>query len=94
MDRLKGAALSEAISHVGSEIAGLRSKNAGSPDIVQLETNAWQMTVLSAVARGQKTLTTPGGYTLWNSTWLAEQRGKMVTEALNAYLHDWVTLGR
>jgi len=94
MDRLKGAALSEAISHVGSEIADLRSKSGGNANLVELETSAWQITVLSALARGQKTLTTPGGYTLWNSTWSAEDRGKMASDALNAYLHDWVGLGK
>jgi len=50
--------------------------------------------VLSALARGQKTLTTPGGYALWNSAWSADERGKIATDALNMYLHDWVALGK
>ena len=94
MDRLKGAALSEAISHVGSEIADLRRKKGGDPSIFELETNAWQITVLSAVARGQKTLTAPGGYVMWNSTWKGEERGKLASDAMSGYLHDWAALGK
>jgi len=94
MDRLKGAALSEAMSHIGSEIADLRSKNANDFDLLTLETKAWKVTVLSAVARGQKTLTAPGGYVLWDSTWQGADRGKNVTEGLNGYLKEWAALGR
>ena len=94
MDRLKGAALSEAMSHLGSEIADLRSTKASDADLLALETKAWKVTVLSAVARNQKTLTAPGGYVLWNSTWPQADTGRLASEGFTAYLHDWAALGK
>jgi hypothetical protein len=93
-DRLKGEALTRAISHVGTHIADIRGTHltptAASP--YELEYRAWQTTVLSAVPSRQKTLTLPGGYLVWNSSWPAADRSKMVDEAISRFLTDWVSL--
>jgi hypothetical protein len=91
MDRLKGEALTHAITHIGSHIADLRDPK--SPiSAYDLEYRAWQTTVLSAVAGQQKTLTLPGGYLLWNSAWASADRGKMIDEGITAFLADWEAL--
>lgn len=88
MDRLKGDALTRAISHVGTHIADVRDpqSHAGEESAYQLEYQAWQTTVLSAVASQQKTLTLPGGYLVWNSAWPAADRGKMVDDGILSFL--------
>lgn len=94
MDRLKGEALTRAISHVGAHIADLRdpqSTTAGST-AYELEYRAWQTTVLSAVASQQKTLTVPGGYLLWNAAWQAADRNKLVDQGISSFLKDWAVL--
>jgi hypothetical protein len=91
MDRLKGDALARAITHVGTHIADLR--DSGSlPPAYNLEYRAWQTTVLSAVAFQQKTLTAPGGYLLWNSSWPAAERNKLMEEGITSLLTDWAVL--
>ena len=94
MDRLKGEALTRAISHVGTHIADVRDpqSTASASTAYELEYRAWQTTVLSAVAAQQKTLTLPGGYLLWNSAWPAADRNKMIDEGITNFLGDWVAL--
>jgi hypothetical protein len=90
MDRLKGDALTRAISHVGTHIADVRDPQAhvAEAKAYQLEYQAWQTTVLSAVASQQKTLTLPGGYLVWNSAWPAADRSKMVEDGIAGFLRD------
>jgi hypothetical protein len=94
MERLKGPALTLAISHVGTHIADIR----GAQSIVKaenpygLEHHAWQTTVLSAIGSGHKTLTLPGGYLAWNSAWPEADRNKMVEAAISTFLTDWASL--
>jgi hypothetical protein len=94
MDRLKGEALTRAITHVGTHIADVREPQSAvvesSP--YEIEYRAWQTTVLSSVAAQQKTLTVPGGYLLWNSAWPAAERNKMVDEGITSFLTDWAGL--
>jgi hypothetical protein len=89
MDRLKGAQLTRAISHVGTHIADIRDPQWASKtgNGYALEYHAWQTTVLSAVGSGQKTLTLPGGYLVWNSAW-SGNRDKMVNDAISQFLAD------
>ena len=93
-DRLKGEALSWAIAHVGTHIADLRDPhlNVAEANAYELESRAWQTTVLSAVATQQKTLAAPGGYLMWNSAWPTADRSKMVDEGIAAFLKDWAVL--
>ena len=94
MDRLKGDALSRAISHIGTHIADLRDPKSTAAQSTPFESEyrAWQTTVLSSVASQQKTLTLPGGYLLWNGSWPNEERGKRVDDAITSFLEDWVAL--
>jgi hypothetical protein len=90
MDRLKGDALTRAISHIGTHIADVRDpqEQAAGANPYQLEYQAWQTTILSAVASQQKTLTLPGGYLVWNSAWPAADRSKMVDDGIASFLRD------
>ncbi len=94
MDRLKGEALTRAITHVGTHIADLRDpqSTAAESTAYELEYRAWHTTVLNAVAFQQKTLTLPGGYLLWNSAWPAADRNKMVDAGITNFLKDWAVL--
>lgn len=95
-DRLKGAAMSRAIGHVGTEIADVRNPQAGSadPGLYHFEYRAWATTVLSGLAFGQKTLTAPGGYVLWNSNWPSADRSRMMNEAISKFLTEWGSLAK
>jgi len=90
MDRLKGEALTRAISHIGTHIADVRDPqmHAAEANTYELEYQAWLTTVLSVVASGQKTLTLSGGYLVWNSAWPAADRGKMVADGIASFLRD------
>lgn len=94
MERLKGEALTRAISHVGTHIADVRDPQftAADANAYELEYRAWQTTVLSAVASQQKTLTLAGSYLVWNSAWTAADRSKMVDEGIASFLRDWAVL--
>ncbi len=93
-ERLKGEALTRAISHVGTHIADARDAQfaATEANAYELEYRAWQTTVLSALAFHQKTLTLGGGYLVWNSSWPAADRSKMVDEGITGYLRDSAAL--
>jgi len=93
-ERLKGEALTRAISHVGTHIADARDAQfaATEANACELEYRAWQTTVLSALAFHQKTLTLGGGYLVWNSSWPAADRSKMVDEGITGYLRDSAAL--
>jgi hypothetical protein len=93
-ERLKGEALTRAISHIGTHIADVRDpqSTAAEANTYELEYRAWQTTVLSAVASQQKTLTLPGGYLVWNSAWPAADRSKMVDEGIASSLRDSAVL--
>ena len=72
MERLKGEALTRAISHVGTHIADLGDPQSKGTEVTayELEYRAWQTTVVSAVASQQKTLTLSGG--IWYGTPLGQ----------------------
>jgi hypothetical protein len=93
MDRLKGKPLGEAIAHTGTHIADLRDpKPAGS--LFELERRAWQVTVFSAIANREKTITLPGGMIVWNSAWSEADRNSMLSSAIEGYLTGWAALAR
>jgi hypothetical protein len=90
MDRLKGEALTRAISHVGTHIVDIRGPQpASASSLYATEFHAWQTTVLSALATRQNTLTLPGAYLAWNAAWPAGDRSKMVEDAISKYLTEW-----
>jgi hypothetical protein len=94
MDRLKGDALTRAITHIGRHIADLRGEQPPAVTPYELEYRGWQTTVLSAMASRQKTLTLPGGYLAWNADWAANDRSKMVDDAITAFLTGFATVGK
>jgi len=93
MDRLKGRALPEAIVHTGALIADLRGGKSGE-SLYQLELIAWQVTILSAMANGEKSVTVPGGTILWESGWSSEERSANFASGIHAYLANWSALAR
>jgi len=96
MNRLEGAAQARAIIHMGQHISDLRNTapgNEGAPLFIR-EYNAWTMTAAAALASGQKSLTLPGGYLLWNSSWPPQDRNNMMAEALNKFLADEAALSK
>jgi hypothetical protein len=80
--------ISKAIVHMGEHIADLRNPTKESAQFgpFELEFQAWEMSTLSAIATGQKTLTMPGGYIVWSTAWTATERDNMINEALMKYL--------
>ena len=87
-NRLPGASLSRAIVHMGSHIADLRYPPAdlAGAGLSELELRAWVNTVVSAIATGQKTLTAPGGYLLWNTGWPIADRDKVLNDTMEMFI--------
>jgi hypothetical protein len=59
-----------------------------------LEYDAWMVTAITAVTGGQKYLTLPGAYQLWNSSWLGTERNDKMTAALKDFLSNEAMLSR
>ena len=93
MERLKGKALGEAIVHTGTHIADYRSGKSDNA-LYTLEEHAWQVTVFSAVANRDKTLTLPGGTIVWDGTWAEADRSGLISTQVSAYLGDWAGLSQ
>ena len=95
-NRLPGDAMVRAIAHVGQHVADLRDPEKGFEDegIYEMEFRAWNTTLLSVNAYGQKTLVLPGGYLVWNSTWSTSEKTSSVTEAIRGYLGTEELLSR
>ena len=91
-ERLRGDALSKAITHVGTHIADLREK--GITNAAEFESHAWEMVIFSVVATRQKTLTLPGGFVVWNASWAANERNKMVNDSLGTFVNSWEPFGQ
>lgn len=94
LDRLKGPALTDAITHVGSEIADLRDPQSTATSLYDLEGRAWTASVLSSVASQQRTLIAPGGYVMWNFEWSDADRMKNMNEAVVNFLTDWMAVSK
>jgi hypothetical protein len=91
-ERLRGDALSKAITHVGTHIADLREHgvtNAG-----EFEAHAWETVIFSIIATRQKTLTLPGGFIVWNSSWSPDDRNKLVNDGLGTFINSWEPFGQ
>jgi hypothetical protein len=86
--RLFGDAESRAVVFAGESVANLR--NPTSEDLTaafyDLEAHAWVITILDAVGSGQKTLTLPGGYLVWNKAWPPESISKNVNDTVESFL--------
>ncbi len=87
-NRLEGDAEGRAIVFAGDNIASLRNPE---PDAVgagfyDIETHAWMITVLDVFVNKQKTLTLPGSYLVFNTTWPQADMNKSVGEAIDSFL--------
>jgi hypothetical protein len=95
-DRLQGGALSRAIAHMGTHISELRDPEKGNEDAPAyvLESDAWVVTTVTSLATGQKFLTMPGGYLIWDANWPADQRNDKMQSALTDFLANEMELSR
>jgi len=94
--RLENITEELAIMHMGQHVNNLRAPKPGEEQapLFDLEYNAWSMTVAAAAGGGQKFLTMPGGYLLWNSSWTQEQRTSTMDDALKSFLASEAALSR
>jgi hypothetical protein len=95
-DHLQGDALTKAVFHMGKHIVDLQNSVAGDGGAAAyiLEYNAWVVTTISAVTSGQKYLTLPGGYLMWDSTWPPADRNDKMDATLKDFLANEAQLSR
>ncbi len=87
-DRVQGDSLARAVIHMGEHISELRNPVAGNeaaPPYI-LESDAWIVTAVSAVVGGQKFLSLPGGYVIWDIGWPVDDRNDKMAAVLKDYL--------
>jgi hypothetical protein len=95
-DRVQGDSLTRAVMHMGEHISELRNPdpgNEGAPPYV-LESDAWVVTSVSAALSGQKFLSLPGGYLIWDSSWSVADRTDKMESVLKDFLVNEAALGR
>lgn len=87
-DRLPDLALTFAVLHALQHVADVRSPQAGNENapLYIPEYNAWMVTITSAVAAGDRYLTLPGGYMMWNAHWPDADKISNMEAALNDFL--------
>jgi len=95
-DHLQGLALSRAVVHIGQHVSDLRNPQSGyegAPPYI-LEYNAWVLTTITAASSGQKYLSLPGGYVLWDTSWPADSRNDKMEATLKDFLSNEAQLSR
>ena len=91
-DRLQGDALTRAVIHMGQHISDLRT---GQDSLLFVsEYNAWVNTAIQALFAGQKFLTLPGGYLIWDANWPAADRNDKIDSTLKDFLANEALLSR
>jgi hypothetical protein len=95
-DRLQGDALSRAIVHMGVHISELRDPEKGNEDapVFVLESDGWVVTTVTSLTLGQKFLTLPGGYVVWDTSWPGEQRNDKMEAVLKDFLGNEMLISR
>jgi hypothetical protein len=94
--RLEGDQGVRALLHMGNHISDLRNQPPSeeqAPMYIE-EYNAWMITTATALVSGQKYLTLPGGYLVWDTHWTADNRNAQIEEALKAFLANEAALSR
>jgi hypothetical protein len=87
-DRVQGNSLARAVIHMGEHISELRNPTPGNeaaPPYI-LESDAWVVTAVSAVVGGQKFLSLPGGYVIWDFSWPVDERNDKMAAVLKDFL--------
>jgi hypothetical protein len=95
-DRLQQDSLTRAVLHLGEHVAELRNPAPGAegaPAYI-LESDAWVVTTVSAASSGQKFLTLPGGYLIWDSSWSAADRNDKMAAVLKDFLANEAMLSQ
>jgi len=95
-DRLPGPALARAVIHMGEHVSELRNPAPGNENApaYMLESDAWVVTAVSAVVGGQRFLSLPGGYVIWDSSWSATDRNDKMADTLKDFLANEAMLGQ
>jgi len=86
--KLFGDAESRAVMFAGEDVADLRNplpEDVNAPFFDQ-EEHALGITAMDAFATGQKTLTLPGGYLIWNKAWPTDGISKKVDDAIESFV--------
>jgi hypothetical protein len=95
-DSLKADSLKRAVLHMGEHVSELRNPAPGNEaaPAYMLESDAWVVTAVAAASSGQKFLTLPGGYLIWDSEWSATDRNDKMAEALKDFLANEAMLSQ
>jgi len=91
---LPGPALGLALAHIGEHVSQLRNpapQSVGAPPIA-LESDGWVVVTITGVGGGEKFLTMPGGYQLWNSNWPTGSRNDQMAAAMKTFLANEMLL--
>ncbi len=96
LDHLQGDALARAVIHLGEHISELRAPAPGNEAAqpYDLESDAWVVTTVSALAGGQKYLSLPGGYLVWDSSWPLTERNDKMADTLKDFLRKEALLSQ
>ncbi len=94
-DRLQGDALARAVVHIGSTspICATQRQETKTPRLTSLS-QRWMVTAITAVTSGQKYLTLPGGYQVWNTNWPVAERNDKMAAALKDFLNNEAVLSQ
>ncbi len=81
-------AAARAVVFAGENIANLRTPlpDAAGVGLYYLEDRAWMTTILDVIAGRQKTLTLPGGYLIWDSTWSSADATTKAEAAVESFM--------
>jgi len=81
---------------MGEHVSELRNPapgNEAAPAYL-LESDAWVVTAVSAVVGGQRFLSLPGGYVIWDSSWSADDRNTKMADVLKDFLNNEAMLSQ
>ena len=95
-DRLQFDSLTKAVLHMGEHVSDLRSPTKGNEaaPAFALESDAWVVTTVTSAMSGQKFLTLPGGYLIWDGDWSAAERTDKMALALKDFLNNEAMLSQ
>jgi hypothetical protein len=95
-DRLPDQELSMALLHLAQHISDIRDPQPGDDDapLYIEENNAWAVTATMAVAGGEKYLTLPGGYLMWDAAWPDADKVNNMVSALDDFLSKEALLSK
>ncbi len=95
-DRLPDQELSMALLHLAQHISDIRNPQPGNDNapLYIAENNAWAVTATMAVAAGDRYLTLPGGYLMWDASWPDADKVDNMVSALDDFLSKEALLSK